>query len=105
MMCVDRFVLPRLTGVVRALEPMPTWRAAALANWPALLAVLVGVGFGAWWLGLVPGQDEAPSWGLVPVEAWLLAGLVYAGLAAVAARSPAGAWMLGLRPAERNVRP
>jgi purine-cytosine permease-like protein len=88
VMCVDQFVLPRVLGVRRAVEPIPTWRAAQLANWPAIAAVLVALLFGAWGLQLLPGQTSAPSLGLVPVEAWLIAGLLYLGLAALAVRRP-----------------
>jgi purine-cytosine permease-like protein len=83
VMCVDQFVLPRL-GIVRAVEPVPTWRQAAPANWPAIVAVLAAVGFGAYGLMLFPGQSSAPNLGLVPVEAWLIAGLAYAVLAVLA---------------------
>jgi cytosine permease len=79
VMCVDRFLLPgnRPTGI-------PRWREAGLANWPGIVAVLAAVLFGAYGLVLFPGQTSAPNLGLVPVEAWLLAGVLYAGLARVA---------------------
>ncbi len=95
VMCVDQFLLPRLVGVIRPVEPIPSWRAARLANWPGIIAVLVAVLFGAWGLGLLPGQDTAPSVGLVPVQAWLLAGLLYLALAALAARLPGARAILG----------
>jgi hypothetical protein len=99
VMCVDRFVLPRLTGIRREVARIPTWRAAGLGNWPAIVAVLVAVLFGAWGLALFPGQTSAPSLGLVPVEAWLIAGLLYTALAAAAVRT-VGATALGFpRPA------
>jgi purine-cytosine permease-like protein len=102
VMCVDQFVLPRLFGLTRPVRPIPSWRRAALANVPGIVAVLAAVLFGAWGLGLLPGQDSAPSAGLVPVEAWLLAGVIYAGLTAVIARIPNATVMLGfarpLRP-------
>ncbi|HEU5473459.1 MAG TPA: cytosine permease [Actinophytocola sp.] len=94
VMCVDQFVLPRLLGITRPVTPVPSWREAAPANWPAIVAVLGAVLFGAWGLGLLPGQEVVPSIGLVAVEAWLLAGLLYAGLAALTARVPAA---LGIR--------
>jgi purine-cytosine permease-like protein len=95
VMCVDRFLLPRMVGITRPVEPIPSWRQASLANWPAIVAVLVAVLFGAWGLGLLPGQESTPSVGLVPVEAWLLAGVIYAGLVAVVARTPSVTRILG----------
>jgi hypothetical protein len=96
VMCVDRFVLPRLSTVNRPTE-VPGWRAAGLANWPGIISVLVAVLFGAWGLGLLPGQETAPSLGLVAVEAWVIAGLVYAALALLVAKLPNAKTLLGFR--------
>jgi purine-cytosine permease-like protein len=96
VMAVDQFVLPRVLGITRAVEPIPAWREAAIANWPGIVAVATAVLFGAWGLGLFPGQDAAPSAGLVPLEAWALAGLLYLGLAAVAARATGTRALLGI---------
>ena len=95
VMCVDAFLLPGITGLRRPMDTVPSWRAAGLANWPGIVAVLVAVAFGAWGLGLFPGQATAPNAGLPAVEAWLLAGLIYAGLARLAATGPKAAALLG----------
>jgi hypothetical protein len=95
VMCVDQFLLPRLMGVTRPVDVIPTWRAAGLANWPGIVAVLAAVLFGAWGLQLLPGQTSAPSLGLVPVEAWLVAGVLYLVLALIAVRLPDGETILG----------
>jgi purine-cytosine permease-like protein len=95
VMCVDQFVLPRVTGLHRAVAPIPPWRRAGAGNWPGIVAVLAAVLFGAWGLGLIPGQDTAPNLGLVPVEAWAIAGLSYLAMASVAARTAAGRTLLG----------
>jgi len=95
VMCVDHFLLPRMLGVRRAVEPIPEWRATGIGNWPAIVAVLAALAFGAWGLMLFPGQTSAPSLGLVPVEAWLLAGVLYVVLAALAARAPNAYALLG----------
>ncbi|MFC0546038.1 cytosine permease [Kutzneria chonburiensis] len=90
VMCVDQFWLRR-----RRVDAVPTWREAAFANWPGLVAVIIAVAFGAWGLGLLPGQDAAPGIGIVPVETWVLAGLIYAALAAAVAGTPNAAVVLG----------
>jgi purine-cytosine permease-like protein len=95
VMCVDQFVLPRLLRITRPVDRIPSWRETGLGNWPGIAAVLVAVLFGAWGLGLFPGQATAPSWGVVPVEAWLIAGVLYAGLAATVARAPHMTGLLG----------
>jgi hypothetical protein len=95
VMCVDRFVLPKLLGLRRPMAGIPSWRSAGLANWPGVVAVLLSVAFGAWGLGLFPGQSSAPNLGLPSVEAWVLAGVLYAGLAAVVARIRGAATLLG----------
>jgi hypothetical protein len=108
VMCVDQFVLPRVLGrggVGRAagapgdgwrpITRIPAWRSAGIGNWPGIVAVLVAVLFGAWGLQLFPGQSSAPSLGLVPVEAWLIAGLLYLALAAAGARTRAAPALLG----------
>jgi purine-cytosine permease-like protein len=87
VMCVDQFVLPRLIGFSRPVAPIPSWRTAAVANWPGIAAVLAAVLYGAYGLGLLPGQHTTPSLGLVPAQAWVLAAVLYVGLAAVAVRS------------------
>lgn len=60
-----------------------------------IVAVLAAVGFGAWGLGLLPGQESAPAVGLPSVEAWVLAGVIYAALAAIFARTPQATRLLG----------
>jgi hypothetical protein len=95
VMCVDRFVLPRLIAVRRPMGTVPSWRASGVANVPGIVAVLVAVAFGAWGLGLFPGQESAPPAGLPAVEAWVLAAVLYAALAWLAGRSPASLVLLG----------
>jgi purine-cytosine permease-like protein len=101
VMYTDQLVLPRLLGIRRSLDRVPSWNEAAFANWPAIVALVVGVAFGSYGSGILPGQDGAPleGWGIVPVEAWILAGLTYIGLVAIANRSAARERLLGF-PAE-----
>jgi hypothetical protein len=51
--------------------------------------------FGAWGLALFPGQTSAPSLGLVPVEAWLLAAALYLVLTAAVWSMPNAKALLG----------
>ncbi|MCU1682833.1 MAG: hypothetical protein JWQ81_3572 [Amycolatopsis sp.] len=95
VMCVDRFVLPRLIPARRPMDTIPSWRTAGVANWPGIAAVLIAVAFGAWGLGLLPGQASIPSAGLPAVEAWLLAGILYTALAWAAGRGSRSAALLG----------
>jgi purine-cytosine permease-like protein len=100
VMCADQFLLPRLLGVRRAVEPIPSWREAAPGNWPAIAAVLAAVAFGAWGQQLFPGEGPPPALGLVPVEAWIMAGVLYLVFAGLIARSPSAPSVLGFaRPA------
>ena len=87
VMCVDHFVLPRVLKITRPVEPIPDWRSTALGNWPAIVAVLVAVAFGAWGQVLLPGQTSAPALGIVPLEAWIMAGVLYVALAALVVRA------------------
>jgi hypothetical protein len=81
---------PLAKAVRRAVAPIPPWRGAGLGNWPGIAAIMVAVLFGAWGLGLFPGQATKPPLGLVPVEAWLIAGAVYLALAVAVPRSLLG---------------
>jgi purine-cytosine permease-like protein len=105
VMCADQFVLPRMLKLHRAVEEIPSWRATGLGNWPAIVAVVVALLFGAWGLLLFPGQTSAPSLGLVPVEAWLLAGVLYLVLAALVARAPNAKALLGFATHLRRQEP
>jgi hypothetical protein len=97
VMCVDRFLLPRLVNLERPVSPVPSWQESGVGNWPGIVAVLVALLFGGWGLGLLPGQEVPPDVGLVAVEAWLLAGVIYAGLATVVVRIPSATSILGFR--------
>jgi cytosine permease len=87
IMAVDRFLLPRWLGVLRPTSLVPTWRQAAVANWPAIVSLVGAVGYGATASAILPGHIgfSAPrNWGPVPPESWLLAGVLYLALAAAA---------------------
>jgi purine-cytosine permease-like protein len=77
IMCVDHFLLPRLFNISRPLIKIPGWRQASLGNWPAILALAIAVAFGAYGTGIFPGENPNRYWGPAPLEAWLLAAVLY----------------------------
>lgn len=77
IMCVDHFVLPRLFGISRPLTRVPSWAEASKVNYPALVALVVAVIFGAYGTGIMPGASSSRYWGVAPLEAWLLAAILY----------------------------
>jgi hypothetical protein len=88
IMAVDHFVLPRLFRISRPLTRVPSWSEAGACNVPAVIALLAAVVFGVIGLADLPNgwiYASAPNgWGPVPVEAWVLAGVVYVACVAVA---------------------
>jgi hypothetical protein len=87
IMAVDRLLLPRLFRISRPLTHVPSWEQTGLINVPAVVALLVAVFFGVtgtanWPHGWIYSTPQN-SWGPVPVESWLIAGVLYIGLVAV----------------------
>jgi len=87
IMVVDHFLLPRWFKISRPLGKVPTWREAGVVNVPAVAALICAIFFGitgtadwpAHWL-----EQTAPgNWGPVPVEAWILAGVLYVVFVAI----------------------
>ena len=76
-MIVDHFLIPRVFGISRPLLHVPRWSETAMINWPAVIALLAAVAFGSYASGLLPGEDPSRFWGLPPVEAWAIAGVLY----------------------------
>ncbi len=98
IMYVDQLLLPRLLkGYRRSIEVVPSWEQTAKGNWPGIVALLVGVVFGAYGSGVFPGQDGSPlnGWGIVPVEAWILSACLYMALVSYTWKRPNGKQMLG----------
>jgi purine-cytosine permease-like protein len=88
IMAVDHFLLPRLFRISRPLTRVPAWEETGLINWPAVVALLAAVFFGVtgtanWPHGWIYATPQN-SWGPVPVESWLIAGVLYVALVAVA---------------------
>jgi purine-cytosine permease-like protein len=104
IMYTDQLLLPRLLGIRRRLDRVPSWHQAALANWPAIVSLLVAMAFGSYGSGILPGQAGSPlsGWGIVPLEAWLIGAVLYTTLAALVARNPAREQILGF-PREASI--
>jgi purine-cytosine permease-like protein len=81
IMAVDHFLLPRIFRISRPLVRVPSWSEAGPLNIPAVVALLASVAFGVIGLADLPNgwiySSPPTNWGPVPVEAWLLAGVVY----------------------------
>jgi purine-cytosine permease-like protein len=88
VMCVEVFVLPRL---IAARDPGErehqvsqrqdlTAPGGSAVNWAGVASVVAAAAFGGYGLGLLPGQHAAPMIGFAPLEAWLLAGVIYGAL-------------------------
>src|SRR4051794_11562071 len=86
IMAVDHFLLPRWFRISRPLDVVPTWEQTRLGNWPAIVALLVAVAYGAISSAILPGSlnvyDAPQNWGPIPLECWLIAGALYVGLVA-----------------------
>jgi len=97
IMYTDQLVFPRLLGIVRRLDRVPSWSQAAVANWPAIISLVAAILFGSYGSGIMPGQDGVPktNWGIVPLEAWALGGVLYIVLAFLVRRSDARDRILG----------
>jgi purine-cytosine permease-like protein len=86
IMLVDQVVLPHAFGLIRRLEPIPAWRDTGPVNVPAVIALLVAVGYGTYASDLLFGSGAERYWGPVPLETWVLAGALYAALVALLVR-------------------
>jgi purine-cytosine permease-like protein len=97
IMYTDQLAAPRLIGLRRSLHRVPSWSETGAANWPAIIALIAAIVFGSYGNGIFPGQDGSPlaGWGIPTVEAWVLGGVLYLLLAAMAMRSPARERILG----------
>jgi purine-cytosine permease-like protein len=89
IMVADHYLLPRMFQITRPLDRVPPWSETALANWPALVALIIAVAFGGYATGLMPFEDPNTYWGPAPLLAWILAGGLYIiGVAVTRAITP-----------------
>ncbi len=87
IMSVDQFILPRWLKISRPLNRVPSWQQTAVANWPAVVSLLAAAAYGATASAILPahlGFAAPRNWGPIPLESWLLAGVLYLALAATA---------------------
>ena len=97
IMAMDVFVVPRLFGLRRPLYRVATWSELALANWPAIVALVCGTAVGAFTGGLVPGTAGFGHTyiGFPALQAWVTGAVVYLAGVAVVARSARAKALLG----------
>lgn len=89
IMAMDLFVVPRVFGIRRSVDRVPSWSETAVANWPAIVALLAGTGVGAYTGGLIPGLSGFGSTyiGFPALQAWGTGAVVYLVLVALCART------------------
>jgi purine-cytosine permease-like protein len=97
IMALDVFVLPRLFGLRRPLHRVASWREVALGNWPAIIALILGTGVGAYTAGVIPG---IPGFGTTYVgfpalQSWVTGAVVYLVGTAIVARGGRAKELLG----------
>jgi purine-cytosine permease-like protein len=97
IMAMDVFVLPRFFGLERPLHRVATWSELAFANWPAIIALVVGTGVGAYTGGLIPGTSGFGNTyiGFPALQAWVAGAAAYLVIVAVVARSARVKELLG----------
>jgi purine-cytosine permease-like protein len=107
IMVMDVFLLPRLFGLRRPLHRVATWGELALANWPAIVALLTGTAVGALTAGLVPGLPGYGTTyiGFPALQAWATGAVVYLVIVAFIARSPRAKALLGYSKLEELAGP
>jgi purine-cytosine permease-like protein len=94
IMAVDLFVVPRLFGLRRPVHRVANWNELAIANWPAVVALIAGALVGLYTAGLIPGLSTAAI-GFPALQAWLTGAIVYLVEVAVVAGNPRVRALLG----------
>jgi purine-cytosine permease-like protein len=97
IMAMDVFLVPRLFRRRRPLHRVAAWHEAAAANWPAIVALVVGTAVGAYTAGLIPGIPgfQKTYIGLPALQAWLTGAVLYLVGVAVCARRANADHLLG----------
>jgi purine-cytosine permease-like protein len=89
IMAMDLFIVPRLFGIRRTIDRVPSWSETAFANWPAVVALVAGTTVGAVTGGLIPGTSGFGNTyiGFPALQAWVTGAVVYLVLVGLIARS------------------
>ena len=97
IMAIDIFVVPRLFGLRRPLHRVANWNELAVANWPAIVALVAGTLVGGYCAGLIPILPGfgATYIGFPALQAWLTGAIVYLVIVAAVARNPQASEILG----------
>jgi hypothetical protein len=96
-MAMDMFVVPRLFGLRRPMHRVAAWNELGTANWPAIIALILGTGLGGYTAGLIPGLPgyQTQYIGFPALQAWLLGAIAYLVGVAIVAHSPRVREILG----------
>ncbi len=94
IMAMDVFLVPRLFGHRRPLHRVANWSEAAFANWPAVIALIVGTGVGGYTAGVIPGFGTTYI-GFPALQSWLTGAVVYLIGTAIVARHDRAKDILG----------
>jgi hypothetical protein len=97
IMAMDVFIVPKLFGLKRPLHRVASWSELALANWPGIMALVLGTGVGAYTGGLIPGTSGFGTTyiGFPPLQAWATGAVAYLVIVALVARNPRAKELLG----------
>ena len=97
IMAMDLFIVPRLFGIKRPMHRVAGWNELAFANWPAIIALLLGTGIGGYTAGVIPGIPGFGSTyiGFPALQAWLIGGISYLVMVGFVARRADAKKLLG----------
>ena len=104
IMAMDVFIVPRLFGLRRPLHRVASWSELAIANWPGIIALVLGTGVGAYTGGLIPGTSGFGTTyiGFPALQAWVTGAVAYLVIVAIVARSPRAKQLLGYSSMEET---
>ena len=99
IMAMDLFVLPRLFGIRRPTYRVANWSELGFANWPGVIALLLGAGVGLYTANLIPFV-QTEYVGFPALQAWVVGAVTYLVLVAVVARQRNAKAILGFSAIE-----
>ena len=94
IMAMDLFVVPRLFHLRRPIHRVANWNELAFANWPAVVALVIGAFVGLYTAGLIPGLSQQAI-GFPAIQAWLTGAIIYLVEVALIAGNPNARAILG----------